>query len=237
MKDQVNENLAERSAAGVAAQIEAIERNIERVLWDGSLDESEALAAYTQERETLEGLLEQCDSTARAACQALLAYTLLRVDDLAFEQDGDLPASLTRMERAVALAEVSGNAVQLGRCLLVLGERLALAERPQDARHAWARCEALGRASNGRDQQQVLGWLLIMRTRQAMREGNLEGALLLAQETKALLEGIDDEAGLGALYTVLALLYEGLGRPAAEIAIAYAEAGRWTARARAKHKR
>ncbi len=237
MKDQVNEHLAERSAAGVATQLEAIESNIERVLWDGSLEESEALAAYRQECETLEGLLEQCDSTAIAACQALLAYGLLREDDLAFEQDGDLPTSLKRMERAVALAEVSGNAVQLGRCLLVLGERLALAERPQDARHAWDRCEALGRASNDRDHQQVLGWLLIMRTRQAIREGNLEGALLLAQETKALLEGIDDEAGLGALYTVLALLYEGLGRSAAEIAIAYAEAGRWTARARAKHKR
>lgn len=240
MKDQVNENLAARSAAGVAAQLEAIETNIERVLWDGSLEESEALASYLQERETLEGLLEQCDATALPACQALLAYVLLREDDLAFEQAGDLPASLKRMEYAVALAEASGSAVQLGRCLMVLGERLALAERPEEARAVWDRCELIGRAGDATDdpdRRQLLGWLLLMRARQAMREEGLGYAFNLVEEAREKLEAIQDEAGLGALYTVLALLYEGLGRSPSEVAIAYAEAGRWTARARAKHKR
>jgi hypothetical protein len=238
--DQVNEHLAERSAAGVAAQLQASEAKIEQILWDGSLEESEALAAYCQERQAVERLLERCDATSLPACQALLAYVLLREDDLLFEQDGDVPASLKRMERAVALAEASGNAVQLGRCLMVLGERLALAERPEEASAAWDRCEWLGRsgdADNDRDRRQLLGWLLMMRVRQAMREEHLEHAFDLAQEAGEKLEEIDDEAGMGALYTILALLYEGLGRSAAEIAIARAEAGRWTARARARHKR
>ena len=227
MTDQIPFSLADSSAP-----LRAIEADIEATLWNDALDEVEVLNRFRQAREAIERVMQRCDPAALLACQALLAYALLREDDLFFELDGDVPASLSRMERAVSLAETSGDEVQLGRCLMVQGERLALAERPEEARHVWERCEALGRGKDDRGHRQLLGWLLIMRARQGMREDALDLALDLAQEAKGVLEAIEDEAGMGALYLVLALLYEGLGRPAADVAIAQAEAGRWTARAR-----
>ena len=230
MTDQTPFSLADSST-----QLQAIETAIEATLWNDTLDEVEALHRFHQAREDIERVMLRCDQAALPTCQALLAYVLLREDDLLFELDGDVPASLSRMEHAVSLAETSGNEVQLGRCLMVQGERLALAEHPEETRRAWERCEALGRTNDTRDHQQLLGWLLIMRARQAMREEALDRANVLAQEAKRVLEAIEDEAGMGALYGVLALLYEGLGRPAADVAIAQAEAGRWTARARRRH--
>lgn len=223
------------SPADSSAQLQVIETAIEATLWNDALDEVEALHRFHQAREDIERVMLQCNRAALEACQALLAYALLREDDLLFELDGDVPASLSRMEHAVSLAETSGDEVQLGRCLMVQGERLALAEHLEEARRAWERCEALSRANDDRDHQQLLGWLLIMRARQAMREEALDQASALTQEAKSVLEAIGDEAGMGALYGILALLYEGLGRPAADIVIAQAEAGRWTARARRRH--
>ncbi len=217
-------------------QLQAIEARIEAALWDSSLDDATALSRYEQEREALEALLARCDPAVRPACQALLAYALLREDDLAYEMTGDLSASLERLARAVGLAEASGDEIQMGRCLMVQGERLMVAEHPAEATIAWERCEAIGRAGDDGKRRQLLGWLLILRARQALREHAIELAAGLAQEARALLEAIEDEAGLGALYLVLALLYEAQERPIAEIAIARAEAGRWTARARARHK-
>ena len=223
------------SLADSSAQLHLIEAEIEAALWNDTLDEVEALNRFQQACKAIERVMQHCDPAALPACQALLAYALLREDDLLFELDGDASASLSRMERAASLAETAGDEVQSGRCLMVLGERLVLAERSEEARRVWERCEALGRGKDDRGHQQLLGWLLIMRARQAMRDGALDRALDLAQEAKGLLEAIEDEAGMGALYLVLALLYEGLGRPAADIAIAQAEAGRWTARARRRH--
>jgi tetratricopeptide (TPR) repeat protein len=223
------------SFADSSAQLHMIEADIEATLWNNTLDEVEALNRFRQACKAIERLMQHCDPAALPACQALLAYALLREDDLLFELDGDAPASLSRMERAVLLAETSGDEVQLGRCLMVLGERLVLAECPEEAKRTWERCEALGRGNDDRSHRQLLGWLLVMRARQAMREEALDQALDLAQDAKGLLEAIEDEAGMGALYLVLALLYEGLGRPAADIAIAQAEAGRWTAHARRRH--
>ncbi len=217
------------------AHLRAIEAAIEATLWDSSLEESEALTRYQQARADLEALLKRCDQAVYPAGQALLAYVLLREDDCAFACDSDLPASLERLQRAVQLAEASGDTVQLGRCLMVLGERRAMAGQTTEAKAAWDHCEALARTSEDYSHRQLLGWLLIMRMRQAMREDKLAHALELAQEAKRLLESIEDEAGMGALYSVLALLYEGLGRSTADIAIAQAEAVRWTARARRKH--
>ncbi|HEY7357147.1 MAG TPA: hypothetical protein VH590_11795 [Ktedonobacterales bacterium] len=218
------------------ARLQAIEAEVEVTLWDTSLDESAALARYQQAHAALEALMPRCDAEALPACQALLAYVLLRADDLLYEIDGDLSASLGRMEQAVALAEQSGDAVQMGRCLMVQGERLLLAERPAEAKRAWERCEAIGRAGESPQQRQLLGWLLLMRARQALREEDWAQASALAQEAREALEAVEDEAGLGALYLVLALLYEAQGRPMTEIAIARAEAGHWTARARMKHQ-
>jgi hypothetical protein len=217
-------------------RLQAIEARIEATLWDVSLDEETALLQYEQERQALEDVLARCGPATRPACQALLAYALLREDDLAYEMTGDLSASLDRLVRAVALAEASGDEVQMGRCLMVQGERLMVAERPAEAKAAWERCEAIGRAGDDGKRCQLLGWLLILRARQALRENTIELAARLAQEAKGLLEAIEDEAGLGALYLVLALLYEAQERPLSEIAIARAEAGRWTARARVRHK-
>lgn len=223
------------SLADSSAQLRVIEADIEATLWNAALEETEALTRFLQAREAVERVMQRCDPAALSACQALLAYALLREDDLLFELDADVPASLSRMKRAMSLAETSGDEVQLGRCLMVQGERFVLAERPEEARRAWDRCEALGRGKDDRGHQQLLGWLLIMRARQAMREDALDRANDLAQEAKRVLEAIGDEAGMGALYIVLALLYEGLGRPAADVAIAQAEAGRWTARAHRSH--
>lgn len=230
MTDQKPFNLAD-----AFAQLQVIEAAIEATLWNDALDEVEALHRFHQAREDIERVMRRCDQATLPACQALLAYALLREDDLLFELDGDVPASLSRMAYAISLAETSGNEVQLGRCLMVQGERLALAERSDETRRAWERCEELSRTKDDRDHRQLLGWLLIMRARQAMREEALNQASILAQEAKRILEAIEDEAGMGALYGVLALLYEGLGRPAADVAIAQAEAGRWTARARRRH--
>lgn len=220
----------------VQARLQAIEAEIEATLWDTTLDEAAALAAYRLVCESLEALLGHADVEAQPACRALLAYALLREDDLLYEIEGDLAASLDRMGRAVALAEQSGDGVQVGRCLMVQGERLMLAERPDEARYAWERAEALGRAGDTLKHRQLLGWLLLMRARQALREHDFVQASALAQEAREALEAIEDEAGLGALYLVLALLYEAQGRPVTEVAIAHAEAGHWTARARMKHK-
>jgi hypothetical protein len=217
------------------ARLQAIEAGIEATLWDDTLDEDGALASYHRSRVALEGLMQGCDAALLPACQALLAYLGLREDDLLFEIDGDLPASLERMEQAVALAESSGDAIQVGRCLMVQGERLALAERAEDAARAWDRCEAIGRAGDDARQRQLLGWLLLMRARQALREADFAQAEALAQEAREALESIEDEAGLGALYLVLGLLYEAQGRPLTDIAVGRAEAGHWTARAHRKH--
>jgi tetratricopeptide (TPR) repeat protein len=223
------------SLADSSAQLRVIEADIEATLWNDTLDEIEVLNRFRQAEEAIEHVMQRCAPITLPACQALLAYALLREDDLLFELDGDVPASLSRMERAVSLAETSGDEVQLGRCLMVQGERLVLAERPEEAKRVWERCEALSREADDRGHQQLLGWLLIMRARQAMREDALDQAHDLVQEAKGVLEAIEDEAGMGALYLVLTLLYEGLGRPAADVAIAQAEAGRWTARARRRH--
>lgn len=222
--------------ADAQAKLQAIEAEIEETLWDTSLDEEAALASYRKSRAALDDLMQHCPAEARPACQALLAYALLREDDLLFEIEGDLAASLKRMEQAVALAERSGDGVQVGRCLMVQGERLLLAERPQEASHAWERCEAIARADDTPKLRQLLGWLLLMRARQALREQDFDQAAALAQEAREALESVEDEAGLGALYLVLALLYEAQGRPLTEIAVAQAEAGHWTARARRKHQ-
>jgi tetratricopeptide (TPR) repeat protein len=229
--------MAEREGlARVQARLQALEAEVEATLWDTALDENAALARYQQGHAALEDLMTHCDPAALPACQALLAYVLLREDDLLFELEGDLSASLERMEQAVALAEESGDAVQLGRCLMVQGERLLLAERSEEAQRAWERCEAIGRAGDSAGQRQLLGWLLLMRARQALREQEFDQASALAQEAREALEAVEDEAGLGALYSVLALLYEAQGRPLTEIAIAQAEAGHWTARARMKRQ-
>jgi hypothetical protein len=222
--------------ADAQARLHAIEAEIEVTLWDAALDEETALARYRQGRATLEKLMRESRAALQPACHGLLAYISLREDDLLFEMDGDLAASLERMERAVALAELSGDPVQVGRCLMVQGERLLLAERPQEAARAWERCETVGRAGDDPRQRQLLGWLLLMRARQALREQDFARAEALAQEAREGLASIEDEAGLGALYLVLALLYEAQGRPMTEVAVARAEAGHWTARARRNHQ-
>ncbi len=218
------------------ARLQALEAEIEATLWNTSLDEATALAAYQRSHKALEEVMARCEVSALPACRSLLAYLLLREDDLLYEMEGDLAASLERMEQAAALAELADDEVQVGRCLLVQGERLMVAERQEEARRAWERCEAIGRAGADPKQRQLLGWLLLLRARQALRERDFDQAAVRAQEAREALEAVEDEAGLGALYLVLALLYEAQGRPAAEIAIAHAEAGHWTARARRKHK-
>ncbi|HEY7348389.1 MAG TPA: hypothetical protein VH599_08755 [Ktedonobacterales bacterium] len=222
--------------AAARARLQEIEERVEATLWDTTLDEAAALAAYQKEREALEDVVRDGPSEVAPACQALLAYVLLREDDLLYERDGDLAASLERMGSAVALAQMSGDGVQVGRCLMVQGERLLVAARAEEAQRAWERCEAIGRADAGPKHRQLLGWLLVMRARQALREQDFDQAAALAQEARGLLEAVEDEAGLGALYLVLALLYEAERRPGAEIAIARAEAGHWTARARLRHQ-
>lgn len=229
-------NARPEGLAEARARLQVIEAEIEATLWDATLDEEAALARYRQERSALEALMQGCDAALLSQGQALLAYLSLREDDLLFEMDGDLPASLERMEQAEVLAESSGDAVQVGRCLMVHGERLLLAERSEEAERAWERCEAIGRAGEDSRQRQLLGWLLLMRARQALRVDDFTQAEALAQEARAALGSIEDEAGLGALYLVLALLYEAQGRPLTEIAVARAEAVHWTARARKKHQ-
>jgi tetratricopeptide (TPR) repeat protein len=139
----------------------------------------------------------------------ILSYCLMRMDS-ALVAIGDIKESIKRMKKALATAKKSQDKVQIARCLTGLGARLASAGFAAEAEENWNKALAMAEGNSEYDMQQIVGWTHIVKARFLNQQGRHIEALKTARQAEAILEAINNYAGVANATALIADIYKSL---------------------------
>lgn len=156
-------------------------------------------------RQVLE-TLPKLSSSLEKERDRVLAFCLMRIDD-ALVSLGDTKESVARVKDALRVAQRSGDAIQIARCLLALGARLASAGSLVEAESYWDKTLGMAEGRTDRDMQQIVGWTLIVKAQFLSRAGENRAALGTLGRAERTLEAIDNYAGVAKADALMAEIY------------------------------
>jgi tetratricopeptide (TPR) repeat protein len=191
-------------------RIKDAEDLIEKTIWEAlrNRNHQAELQGYLRARQILEALSKLSPALEKAK-NRVLAFCLMRIDD-ALVSAGDTSESVARMKDALEVAQRSEDQVQIARCLLALGARLASAGSNAEAEEYWGKALSIAEGHAERDMQQIVGWTLITKAHFLTRSGRNEEALKVLQNAERTLEAIDNFAGIANADTLIADIYRAL---------------------------
>jgi tetratricopeptide (TPR) repeat protein len=194
----------------IHATIQQTEDTIETALWNAVRDEDhqKELAAYKDARKVLESLTDLSLDLEKKR-NRVFSYCLMRMDDTLVTL-GDTKDSVGRMREALQFAQRSESSVQIARCFLALGGRLASDGLVEEAEAYWERALVLAEGNSEKDMQQIVGWTLIVRGHFLSLKGEINAALETIRRAEAVSEAIDNYAGVARANEALAKLYSSL---------------------------
>jgi tetratricopeptide (TPR) repeat protein len=194
----------------ILAKIKNADELIERTMWDAlrNQDHDAELRGYEQARQALEALSELSPSLKKER-DRVLAFCLMRIDD-ALVRLGDKGDSVSRVKHALQVAQRSQDNIQIARCLLALGTRLASAGSIAEAESYWDKTLSLAEGRTERDMRQIVGWTLIVKGRFQSQTGEAKIALETLERAEGTLEAIDNYAGMANADALMAEIYRTL---------------------------
>jgi tetratricopeptide (TPR) repeat protein len=214
--------LAMTAAAGhgspteLARQIHQAEARVDSALAEaeqqGRLED--ALGHYEGVVADLERLEIDSDSPEYREHQRVLAYTYLRVGN-ALRQLGRKEEALQAGEKELECARNSGDDIALARTLMNFGATLLASGQVEKGLDSVEQSRPLFEQGETYDHKQGLGWYWILRTELALAgldEAKPESLLGLADTALAILEPIENWAGVARAYELRARVHESQGR-------------------------
>jgi len=139
----------------------------------------------------------------------------MRIDS-ALVATGDKEESVKRMKKALVTARKSQDKVQIARCLVALGVRLASAGFVAGAEENWRKALNIAESNDEYDMQQIVGWTLIVKARFLKQNAEYLGALKIAERAEKILENIKNYAGVANVTALMAELCKNLNYYAKE---------------------
>ncbi|NIQ08016.1 MAG: hypothetical protein GWO20_20570 [Candidatus Korarchaeota archaeon] len=192
----------------VTEELKKIETMINKALWKAVRDQDheKALETYNEAKLKLEAL-HSLPTYLEKERKRVLSYCLLRIDNVLVTK-GDAPESVERMKNALEVARKSGDEVQIARCSLALGTRLASAGAMDKAIEFWRKARELAKNRPEDTMQQIAGWTLISEAHflQHMKKKYNE-ALDKLSRAESILEAINNYAGVARVNKVKASVY------------------------------
>ncbi|MFQ5976871.1 MAG: hypothetical protein ACE5OZ_01920 [Candidatus Heimdallarchaeota archaeon] len=194
----------------IHATIQQTEDTIETALWNAVRDEDhqKELHAYKDARKVLESLTDLPLDLEKER-NRVFSYCLMRMDDTLVTL-GDTENSVGRMREALQFAQKSESSVQIARCFLALGGRLASDGLVEDAEACWEQALVLAEGNSEKDMQQIVGWTLIVKGHFLSLKGETKAALETIRRAEAVSEAIDNYAGVARANEALVKLYSSL---------------------------
>src|SRR4030042_724999 len=163
-------------------KIKAIEKQIEKALWDFELhDELEkALEAYLDGQVKLEALAIGEDDPAYAEQQRVLSYCLMRQGNI-LRQLKKPHEALALCEREMAAARASGDEITLGGSLMSIGINIIVSGEIERGSKLLAEARELFKKGASSDHTQGEGWTWII-------QADLANAGLVEREPAEVIE-------------------------------------------------
>ena len=140
----------------------------------------------------------------------VLSYCLMRIDN-ALVATQDVKGSADRMRKALSLAQKSEDKIQIARCSMALGVRLASAGLEKEAEENWTKALDIAKDSANYDMRQVTGWTLIAKAAFLNKKGKSMEALELLRSAETELQAIENYAGLANVNALMAEAYGSIG--------------------------
>jgi len=191
-------------------KIRQTEELINETLWNAVRDQNnqKELQGYKEAREILKALPKLSPRLEKERSR-VLSYCFMRIDNT-LVATGDTKESVKRMRTALKMAQKSQDAVQIARCLLALGARLASAGFAVEAEESWNKALAVAEGKTEYDMQQVVGWTLITKASFLNRKGERMEALRILERAEKILEAINNYAGVANSNVLMAEIYRSL---------------------------
>lgn len=192
-------------------KIKDAEKTIEKTLWECVQDNDYRKALNTYEQmQTRLSILSDLPPELEKERNRVLSYCLMRIDD-ALVALGDDENAVERAKEALEIAEKSMNPVQIARCALALGTRLLNKGNITESEEQFRRVYDLAQRHKDADMQQVLGWTFIVRGHILNGKSLYDQALVVLKDAEAILESIDNYAGIAQANELMATVYSNLG--------------------------
>lgn len=192
------------------ATIQQSEDAIETALWSAVRDEDHQreLDTYKDARRVLESLTDLSQDLEKER-NRVLSYCLMRMDDTLVAL-GNTKDAVGRMREALQFAQKSESSVQIARCFLALGGRLASDGIVEEAEACWEQALVLAEDNNEKDMQQIVGWTLIVKGHFLNLKGETITALETIRRAEVVFEAIDNYAGVARANEAMTKLYSHL---------------------------
>ncbi|MFX0115575.1 MAG: hypothetical protein ACFFB3_13585 [Candidatus Hodarchaeota archaeon] len=191
-------------------KIKLVEDKIEVALWNAVRDEDyqQELDAYKDAREMLVSLTDLPLDLEKER-NRVLSYCLMRMDNT-LVSIGETKGSVRRMREALEIAHKSESLLQITRCSLALGARLASAGLFEEAEDCWNQVLAEAEGHTEIDVQQVVGWTLITKGHFLNLRGQVKDALEIVKQAETLSETIGNWAGVAKANELMVEIYSRL---------------------------
>lgn len=194
----------------IHATIQQSEDTIETALWSAVRDEDhqQELDTYKDVRKVLESLTDLSQDLEKER-NRVLSYCLMRIDDT-LGALGNTKDAVERMREALQFAQKSESSVQIARCFLALGGRLASDGIVEEAEACWEQALVLAEDNSEKDMQQIVGWTLIVKGHFLSLKGETKAALETIRRAEAVSEAINNYSGVARANEAMIKLYSSL---------------------------
>ena len=183
---------------------------IDEALWQAvkDSDHRKELATYNRARSILLSFTNLSTNLEKER-NRVLSYCLMRIDNT-LGILGDTEDTIVRATKALEIAELSEDVLQIARCHLALGFRLSTKGQMMEANEHFQKVFEITKDQDSEDMLQLLGWALIAKGNILMKEGSYSKSLRALEEAESILLNIHNFAGIARVNEIMACNYKQL---------------------------
>lgn len=171
-------------------------------------DPEGALEKFTLAMNMLESIDCSDESLLCKRRLSMLSYVMLRVNEaLVRLGKSELHQSVAMLEKALHMAEASGDAVQIARCKFALGIRYGSHNMISEALNNVREAHDIIKDRIDREAMITKGWALVAEAYFDLTQGQIDESLTVINSAIKVLEKAGNFAGLSQAYDVKARIY------------------------------